>query len=92
MESTSDASLDEHADDTSIADELKAALRLPAEKRRRCEQCDTTTSVRILQCGACRVVYYCNRGCQAAHWQQHKLVCKELERKRRIAAAAKAAE
>jgi hypothetical protein len=86
------ASLDEHAVDTSIADELKAALRLPAEKRRRCEQCDTTTSVRILQCGACRVVYYCNGECQAAHSQQHKLVCKELERKRRIAAAAEAVE
>jgi hypothetical protein len=38
------------------------------------------------------VVYYCNGECQAAHSLQHKLVCKELERKRRIAAAAEAVE
>jgi ankyrin repeat protein len=84
-------SFDDLVDRTTIADELKAALRLPAEKRRRCGQCDTTTSERIPQCAVCRVVYYCNSECQVAHWQQHKLVCKE-ERERRIAAAAEAAE
>jgi hypothetical protein len=68
-------SLDDVADDTSIADELKAALRLRAEKRRRCEQCDKTTSEKLQKCSACRKVYYCNRECQVAHWKHHKPVC-----------------
>jgi hypothetical protein len=53
---------------------LKTALRLPAEKRRRCEQCGTTTFEKMKKC-ACRTAYYCNRDCQAANWQRHKLVC-----------------
>jgi ankyrin repeat protein len=40
-------SLDDLADSTTMADELKAALRLPAQKRRRCEQCDKTTFAKL---------------------------------------------
>jgi hypothetical protein len=59
-----------------MANELKAALRLPAEKRRRCKQCNKTTFGKgMKKCGACRKAHYCNRECQEAHWQQHKLVC-----------------
>jgi hypothetical protein len=68
-------SLDDLADRTSIADELKAALRVPADKRRRCEQCSKTTSAKLQKCAVCRKVYYCNRECQLAHWQQHRLMC-----------------
>jgi ankyrin repeat protein len=68
-------SLDDIADDTTMADELKAALRLRAEKRRRCEQCDKTTSAKLQKCSACRKVCHCNRECQVAHWLQHKPVC-----------------
>jgi ankyrin repeat protein len=73
------ASLDDIADRTTIADELKAALRLPEEKRRRCAHCSTTTSAKLQKCSVCRMVYYCNRECQVAHWQQHKLVCNVTE-------------
>jgi hypothetical protein len=66
---------DDVADRTYIADELKAALRVPAEKRRRCAQCDKTTSEKLQKCSACRKVYYCNRECQVAHWKRHKPAC-----------------
>jgi ankyrin repeat protein len=72
-------SLDYFADRTTIADALKAALRLPAEKRRRCAHCDTTTSEKLQKCSACRRVYYCNRECQVAHWKRHKPACKSAE-------------
>jgi hypothetical protein len=68
-------SLDDYAGRTSKSDELKAALRLPAEKRRRCEQCDTTTSRAMYKCGICKTTYYCDSECQKADWQRHELVC-----------------
>jgi hypothetical protein len=68
-------SMDDIADRATMADALKAALRLPAEKRRRCAQCDTTTSRAMYKCMSCRTVYYCNRDCQAADWQRHKPAC-----------------
>jgi ankyrin repeat protein len=67
--------LNDVADSTTMADALKATLRLPAEKRRRCEQCDKTTFAKLQKCSACRKVYYCNRECQLVHWLQHKPVC-----------------
>jgi hypothetical protein len=30
-------------------------------------------------CGGCRVARYCGRGCQKAHWKQHRAVCKVLQ-------------
>jgi ankyrin repeat protein len=59
---------------------LKVALRLPVDKRRRCEQCDTTTSEKMQKCSVCRMVYYCNRECQVAHWKRHTPVCKPAEK------------
>jgi hypothetical protein len=70
-------SLDDLADRTTIADELKAALRLPAEKRRRCLQCDKTTFGKgMKKCAVCRRTRYCNVECQTAHWPQHEPVCR----------------
>jgi ankyrin repeat protein len=70
-------SLDDLADDTNNSDELKAAMRVPAKKRRRCEQCDvTTTGQKMFKCGVCRSVYYCNHDCQKKNWPLHKQVCK----------------
>jgi ankyrin repeat protein len=69
-------SLDDVADDTITADALKATLREPAEKRRRCNHCDTTTSRAMYKCGVCRTTYYCDRECQKADWQRHEPVCK----------------
>jgi hypothetical protein len=30
-------------------------------------------------CGGCQVARYCGRGCQQAHWKQHKPVCRMLQ-------------
>jgi ankyrin repeat protein len=69
-------SLDFIIDHTNKNDELKAALRRPAGKRRCCEHCDkTTTGQKMMKCGACLTVYYCNRACQKANWPLHKQVC-----------------
>ena len=31
-------------------------------------------------CTACKVVYYCSRECQVAHWDAHKALCKKLRK------------
>lgn len=30
---------------------------------------------KVLRCGACKAIAYCNRACQRAHWKIHKTVC-----------------
>eukprot|EP00729_Bicosta_minor_P016494 gene16494-23998_t len=30
-------------------------------------------------CSACQIVPYCSGDCQTAHWQKHKVMCKELK-------------
>jgi ankyrin repeat protein len=66
----------EYAVDTNNSDDLRAAMLVPAKKRRRCEQCGTTTTgQKMKKCGACKTVYYCNRECQTANWPLHKQVC-----------------
>ena len=30
-------------------------------------------------CTGCKVVYYCSRECQVAHWKVHKTLCKQLQ-------------
>ncbi|KAJ7021814.1 hypothetical protein C8F04DRAFT_259002 [Mycena alexandri] len=32
-----------------------------------------------LKCSRCRMMTYCNRECQAAHWHTHKIHCKRVE-------------
>jgi hypothetical protein len=34
---------------------------------------------RKCKCAGCRLVYYCGRQCQAAHWQIHKPVCRAVQ-------------
>lgn len=34
-------------------------------------------------CGGCETARYCSRDCQAAHWQQHKRICKVIKRQKR---------
>jgi hypothetical protein len=38
-----------------------------------------TVSGKSCICGGCQVARYCGRGCQKAHWKQHKPVCKMLQ-------------
>jgi ankyrin repeat protein len=69
-------SLDKIIIKKNYSDEIRAALLVPAQKRRRCEQCGTTTTgQKMKKCGACKTVYYCNRDCQTANWPLHKQVC-----------------
>ena len=32
----------------------------------------------IMRCSRCKLVFYCGRDCQAAHWKSHKTVCKDV--------------
>jgi len=45
----------------------------------KCIECNTvaTSTHRLMQCGRCKNVAYCNTACQRAHWPTHKLVCRK---------------
>lgn len=38
-----------------------------------CGQCASEKAT--LHCGRCKVLKYCNKGCQRAHWPEHKAIC-----------------
>ncbi|KAF7359228.1 Zinc finger MYND domain-containing protein 10 [Mycena sanguinolenta] len=42
-----------------------------------CGKCGNTSGV--LKCGRCRIMTYCNRDCQIAHWPEHKIRCQKFE-------------
>jgi ankyrin repeat protein len=62
------------------SDEVRAALLYTVEKQRICGQCELMTRGRMMKCGACKAVFYCNHDSQTAHWPLHKPVCKASER------------
>ena len=35
-------------------------------------------------CSGCKVVRYCSRACQVAHWKQHKELCKRLQQEQEV--------
>ena len=39
-----------------------------------CDGCGKT-ALRMLLCSRCHAVFYCNKGCQRAHWKEHKPKC-----------------
>lgn len=42
-----------------------------------CAHCGVTKLVNVLlRCGKCKNEYYCDVGCQRAHWKVHKTVCR----------------
>lgn len=48
---------------------------------KRCFYCHSTTR-RLLRCGGCKVVFYCNTDCQSKHWKLiHKENCKKYREK-----------
>jgi hypothetical protein len=42
----------------------------------RCRGCDKKDA-KMLRCGRCKKVYYCNAVCQRAHWPAHKKACRQ---------------
>ena len=46
--------------------------------RWRCAMCDRPLR-KVRVCERCRVVSYCGRECQRAHWAQHKAACSDAE-------------
>lgn len=46
----------------------------------KCISCSKTGTLEapLLCCSRCRVVWYCSRECQRAHWKIHKVYCKKL--------------
>jgi len=50
----------------------------PQQKTYTCAQCGTPrTREQIKTCAICLNANYCNRKCQAMHWQKHKRACKK---------------
>ena len=39
-------------------------------------------------CSGCRTIVYCSTACQKAHWKNHKVLCKEIQRQRATTAKA----
>lgn len=42
-----------------------------------CEQCNSSPT-KLLDCGRCHSVRYCDKKCQLLHWPVHKTMCKTL--------------
>ncbi len=42
------------------------------------------TDIKLQQCGKCFFQKYCGRECQIAHWQEHKKICHQLGKQKRI--------
>jgi len=43
----------------------------------KCAKCQKAVTD-IQQCSGCKVIGYCSRDCQKAHWTDHKLLCKQI--------------
>ena len=47
----------------------------------RCSYCHSTTG-KLLRCGGCKILFYCNTECQRKHWKLiHKANCKKYRKK-----------
>lgn len=44
-----------------------------------CNCCDKADNTRLLLCGSCKYVRYCNEKCARAMWPYHKLECKRIK-------------
>lgn len=52
---------------------LDVVRRFKCEVNQKCAYCDSRCNQN--KCGKCKLVYYCNKNCQRAHWGNHKKVC-----------------
>ncbi|KAJ7880345.1 hypothetical protein B0H14DRAFT_2435899 [Mycena olivaceomarginata] len=41
-----------------------------------CGKAELLNEATLSKCGRCKAVEYCGKGCQLAHWKEHKRVCK----------------
>ncbi len=54
-----------------------------------CCKTEENKDLRLLTCGICKAVHYCNRDCQKKHWKEgHKQVCRPAKVQRKIDAKA----
>lgn len=58
-------------------DHLKAFAGPNAATRRVCAHCSACRP-KMKRCGACELVFYCERSCQKAHYQSHKAACRAI--------------
>ncbi|GJE86498.1 zinc finger MYND domain-containing protein [Phanerochaete sordida] len=42
-----------------------------------CGNCGEVATAKMPQCAVCKIVRYCNRECQRAHWPTHKKYCRK---------------
>lgn len=50
-------------------------MKISNSSDKKCSQCGLSL-ITVLSCSRCHSSYYCNRECQRAHWQKHKITCK----------------
>lgn len=50
---------------------------------KKCENCQVIDQ-KLLICTGCRIIYYCGRECQKAHFKNHKLKCLDDKKQRWI--------
>ena len=76
-----------------VADAIKLAEVLLAEvhtplgcSNPRCANLAGESEVLIASksCSRCKVVWYCSRNCQTAHWDAHKRLCKQLRKQQEV--------
>jgi len=46
-------------------------------KSKSCFQCGAAKKNKLLRCGSCKRVYFCNKQCQTDGWAAHKKGCKQ---------------
>jgi hypothetical protein len=46
-----------------------------------CEYCGSVGITNLKVCSRCKVMTYCSRQCQVAHWSEHKRECRKIRKK-----------
>lgn len=64
-----------------LMEEMEALLKPTKLALSKCEGCNKK-GAGLLRCSRCMSAGYCNAECQHGHWQEHKVVCNEVEKNR----------
>ena len=54
------------------------ACENPAQSQK-CRNCCNAKPEELKVCSGCQSVKYCSRSCQAAHWEEHKILCNAIK-------------